>query len=237
MFFFPIWNLASKLKSPLTWILCTELHLGRQDCGESKGNLINCSLCNPNILCQILEKLCNILRTDSLAEVLQWLLHASSKGEIMYLWILSSIYGQKLGNVPMSEVFYLGFAKIMLQFYFPSVQYQSPVYATAHKLVTPQTELLWVMWNTCVQSWFVLLLASPCTQALPEHISGLLGALSTACFPSSMWMAGAHPSKFQILTLLPVPHQNNQVSHLPASFRLFLFCSMKNICQSQVGKP
>lgn len=121
----------------------------------------------------------------------------------------------------MSEVFYLGFAETMLQFYFPSVQYQSPVYPTAHKLVMPQTELLWVMWNTCVQSWFVLLLPSPCSQALREHISGLLGALNTACFPSSMWMARASPSKFQILTPLPAPHQNHQVSHLPASFRLF----------------
>ena len=45
----------------------------------------------------------------------------------------------------MSEVFYLGFAETMLQFYFPNVQYQSPVYPMAHKLVMPQTELLWVM--------------------------------------------------------------------------------------------
>lgn len=135
----------------------------------------------------------------------------------------------------MSEVFYLGFAETMLQFYFPNVQYQSPVYPMAHKLVMPQTELLWVMWNTCVQSWFMLLLPSPCTQALPEHISGLLGALNTAYFPSLMQMARALPSKFQILTPLPVLHQNHQVSHLPASFRLFLVCSMKNICQSPSG--
>lgn len=63
----------------------------------------------------------------------------------------------------------------------------------------------------------------------------LLGALNTAYFPSSMQMARAPPSKFQILTPLPVLHQNHQVSHLPASFRLFLVCSMKNICQSPSG--
>lgn len=37
------------------------------------------SLCVPR---QILAKLCEILHTDSLAEVLQWLVHASNKGEV-----------------------------------------------------------------------------------------------------------------------------------------------------------
>lgn len=82
-----IWNLAPKLNPNwFNWASCTEWHLGRRDCGKSKGNLVAvrfiCSPCNSNIFCQILAKLCNILHTDSLAEVLQWLLHASSKGEI-----------------------------------------------------------------------------------------------------------------------------------------------------------
>lgn len=37
------------------------------------------SLCVPS---QILAKLSDILHTDSLAEVLRWLLHASTKGEV-----------------------------------------------------------------------------------------------------------------------------------------------------------
>ncbi|KAM5340287.1 uncharacterized protein C4orf17 homolog [Glossophaga mutica] len=49
---------------------------------STKTNVKGNTVCIPNYLDQeikILEKLCNILRTDSLAEVVQWLLHASSK--------------------------------------------------------------------------------------------------------------------------------------------------------------
>ncbi|ELK23262.1 hypothetical protein MDA_GLEAN10016946 [Myotis davidii] len=49
---------------------------------STKTNAKESTICIPNYLDQeikILAKLCNILHTDSLAEVLQWLLHASSK--------------------------------------------------------------------------------------------------------------------------------------------------------------
>ncbi|OWK06925.1 hypothetical protein Celaphus_00018594 [Cervus elaphus hippelaphus] len=52
------------------------------------------TICIPNYLDQeikILEKLCNILRTDSLAEVLQWLLHASSKEKE---WVSALIHAE-----------------------------------------------------------------------------------------------------------------------------------------------
>ena len=115
--FLPIWNLAPKLKSQLTWTLGTVWHLGRWNGGESKPYK-PCSLCTSNILCQILEKLCNILRTDSLAEVLQWLLNARTKGETVNPELSLS---SETRNVPMPQVFPLGFAKIMLQYYYPSI--------------------------------------------------------------------------------------------------------------------
>ncbi|XP_067593003.1 uncharacterized protein C4orf17 homolog isoform X1 [Pseudorca crassidens] len=40
---------------------------------------------------KVLEKICNILRTDSLAEVLQWLLHASSKEKE---WVSALIHAE-----------------------------------------------------------------------------------------------------------------------------------------------
>ncbi|XP_044802120.1 uncharacterized protein C4orf17 homolog isoform X4 [Bubalus bubalis] len=46
---------------------------------------------NPLVIKKILEKLCNILRTDSLAEVLQWLLHASSKEKE---WVSALIHAE-----------------------------------------------------------------------------------------------------------------------------------------------
>nr|KAF6430828.1 hypothetical protein HJG63_001872 [Rousettus aegyptiacus] len=52
------------------------------------------TICIPNYLDQeikILAKLCNILRTDSLAEVLQWLLHASSKEKE---WVSALIHAE-----------------------------------------------------------------------------------------------------------------------------------------------
>ncbi|XP_004431048.2 PREDICTED: uncharacterized protein C4orf17 homolog [Ceratotherium simum simum] len=52
------------------------------------------TVCIPNYLDQeikILAKLCNILRTDSLAEVLQWLLHASSKEKE---WVSALIHAE-----------------------------------------------------------------------------------------------------------------------------------------------
>ncbi|XP_057585892.1 uncharacterized protein C4orf17 homolog [Hippopotamus amphibius kiboko] len=52
------------------------------------------TICIPNYLDQeikILEKICNILRTDSLAEVLQWLLHANSKEKE---WISALIHAE-----------------------------------------------------------------------------------------------------------------------------------------------
>ncbi|XP_016079082.1 PREDICTED: uncharacterized protein C4orf17 homolog [Miniopterus natalensis] len=61
---------------------------------SAKPNVKNNTVCIPNYLDQeikILEKLCNILRTDSLAEVLQWLLHASSKEKE---WISALIHAE-----------------------------------------------------------------------------------------------------------------------------------------------
>ncbi|XP_019517192.1 PREDICTED: uncharacterized protein C4orf17 homolog [Hipposideros armiger] len=52
------------------------------------------TICIPNYLDQeikILAKLCNILHTDSLAEVLQWLLHASSKEKE---WVSALIHAE-----------------------------------------------------------------------------------------------------------------------------------------------
>eukprot|EP00070_Physeter_catodon_P040584 XP_028347478.1 uncharacterized protein C4orf17 homolog isoform X3 [Physeter catodon] len=52
------------------------------------------TVCIPNYLDQeikILEKICNILQTDSLAEVLQWLLHASSKEKE---WVSALIHAE-----------------------------------------------------------------------------------------------------------------------------------------------
>ncbi|XP_027455174.1 uncharacterized protein C4orf17 homolog isoform X2 [Zalophus californianus] len=46
---------------------------------------------NPLAIKKILAKLCNILRTDSLAEVLQWLLHASSKEKE---WVSALIHAE-----------------------------------------------------------------------------------------------------------------------------------------------
>uniref|UniRef100_A0A8C3W6G6 Chromosome 4 open reading frame 17 n=1 Tax=Catagonus wagneri TaxID=51154 RepID=A0A8C3W6G6_9CETA len=57
---------------------------------DSKDNTIRI----PNYLDQeikILEKLCNILRTDSLAEVLQWLLHANTKEKE---WVSALIHAE-----------------------------------------------------------------------------------------------------------------------------------------------
>lgn len=165
---------------------CTEWHLGRWDSGESKGNFISllwfiCSLSNSNILYQILAKLCNILRTDSLAEVLQWLLHASSKGKVKIT--ICEHWANLLSetrNVPISEEIriYLVLTKIYLSVISLVVQCQnlcSPVYSTAckltqwHKIWYAHIELLWMMWYTRVQGWFVLLL-SPHTQGSSEHI-------------------------------------------------------------------
>eukprot|EP00070_Physeter_catodon_P040583 XP_028347477.1 uncharacterized protein C4orf17 homolog isoform X2 [Physeter catodon] len=46
---------------------------------------------NPLAIKKILEKICNILQTDSLAEVLQWLLHASSKEKE---WVSALIHAE-----------------------------------------------------------------------------------------------------------------------------------------------
>ncbi|KAF6129074.1 hypothetical protein HJG60_001842 [Phyllostomus discolor] len=61
---------------------------------STKTNVKGNTVCIPNYLDQeikILAKLCNILRTDSLAEVLQWLLHASSKEKE---WVSALIHAE-----------------------------------------------------------------------------------------------------------------------------------------------
>nr|KAF6499257.1 hypothetical protein HJG59_001881 [Molossus molossus] len=61
---------------------------------STKTNVQEKTVCIPNYLDQeikILAKLCNILRTDSLAEVLQWLLHASSKEKE---WVSALIHAE-----------------------------------------------------------------------------------------------------------------------------------------------
>ncbi|XP_066242582.1 uncharacterized protein C4orf17 homolog [Saccopteryx leptura] len=61
---------------------------------SSTTNVKENTVCIPNYLDQeikILAKLCNILRTDSLAEVLQWLLHASSKEKE---WVSALIHAE-----------------------------------------------------------------------------------------------------------------------------------------------
>ncbi|KAK1345707.1 hypothetical protein QTO34_008171, partial [Cnephaeus nilssonii] len=61
---------------------------------NTKTNAKESTICIPNYLDQeikILAKLCNILHTDSLAEVLQWLLHASSKEKE---WVSALIHAE-----------------------------------------------------------------------------------------------------------------------------------------------
>nr|XP_031324843.1 uncharacterized protein C4orf17 homolog isoform X1 [Camelus dromedarius] len=61
---------------------------------SAKTDVKESTVCIPNYLDQeikILEKLCNILQTDSLAEVLQWLLHASSKEKE---WVSALIHAE-----------------------------------------------------------------------------------------------------------------------------------------------
>ncbi|XP_006100358.1 uncharacterized protein C4orf17 homolog [Myotis lucifugus] len=61
---------------------------------STKTNAKESTICIPNYLDQeikILAKLCNILHTDSLAEVLQWLLHASSKEKE---WVSALIHAE-----------------------------------------------------------------------------------------------------------------------------------------------
>ncbi|EFB21090.1 hypothetical protein PANDA_017935, partial [Ailuropoda melanoleuca] len=61
---------------------------------SAKTDVKENTVCIPNYLDQeikILAKLCNILRTDSLAEVLQWLLHASSKEKE---WVSALIHAE-----------------------------------------------------------------------------------------------------------------------------------------------
>ncbi|XP_054447515.1 uncharacterized protein C4orf17 homolog [Pteronotus mesoamericanus] len=61
---------------------------------STQTNVKENTVCIPNYLDQeikILAKLCNILHTDSLAEVLQWLLHASSKEKE---WVSALIHAE-----------------------------------------------------------------------------------------------------------------------------------------------
>ncbi|XP_035149152.1 uncharacterized protein C4orf17 homolog [Callithrix jacchus] len=61
---------------------------------SSKNDVKANTICIPNYLDQeikILVKLCDILQTDSLAEVLQWLLHASSKEKE---WVSALIHSE-----------------------------------------------------------------------------------------------------------------------------------------------
>uniref|UniRef100_A0A452TEF2 Chromosome 4 open reading frame 17 n=1 Tax=Ursus maritimus TaxID=29073 RepID=A0A452TEF2_URSMA len=61
---------------------------------STKTDVKENTVCIPNYLDQeikILAKLCHILRTDSLAEVLQWLLHASSKEKE---WVSALIHAE-----------------------------------------------------------------------------------------------------------------------------------------------
>ncbi|XP_077624173.1 uncharacterized protein C4orf17 homolog [Crocuta crocuta] len=61
---------------------------------STKTDVRENTVCIPNYLDQeikILAKLCNVLRTDSLAEVLQWLVHASAKEKE---WISALIHAE-----------------------------------------------------------------------------------------------------------------------------------------------
>ncbi|XP_044802118.1 uncharacterized protein C4orf17 homolog isoform X3 [Bubalus bubalis] len=84
-----------KVKNPpLTPKSCSTASSSSSEVTSTKTAIKENTICIPNYLDQeikILEKLCNILRTDSLAEVLQWLLHASSKEKE---WVSALIHAE-----------------------------------------------------------------------------------------------------------------------------------------------
>ncbi|XP_013965508.2 uncharacterized protein C4orf17 homolog [Canis lupus familiaris] len=81
-------------KSPSPPKACSTAGSCSSEVTSTKTDVKDNTVCIPNYLDQeikILAKLCNILRTDSLAEVLQWLLHASSKEKE---WISALIHAE-----------------------------------------------------------------------------------------------------------------------------------------------
>lgn len=194
-----------QVKIPNCLILCTEWHLEDKIVWKTKKPYTLYSLCNPNILCQILEKLCNEVYTLILWQKFFSGCSMQVKGKIMYFWTLSSIYGQKLGNVPKSEVSTLDLQRQCCNF-FPSVQHQSPVYATAHKLVMPKL-------NFC--GWRETLVSRAEFVLLPQaHAPRLSLSISLACWEAS-------PSLFLLFnvdgrsTAFQVPDSNTSASSSP----------------------
>lgn len=204
--------------------------------------LFICSLCNSTILCQILARLCNILRTDSLAEVRQWLLHASSKGEIKIsickLWVL---YCQALG---MCQYLKKSKSTLFAKIYCNTLQcfsirifvvlYRGDDHASWSfndlKFAVPHIELLWVTWKKHLCPGLISASSpkSTHTQGSPwAYLLAYCEHWTQSQFLPLVWMAVAQASKFQMLTVLPIPHQNHHLGHLLASFRPFLACSMK----------
>ncbi|XP_045843524.1 uncharacterized protein C4orf17 homolog [Meles meles] len=84
-----------KVKKPLSPPkACSTADSCSSEVMSTKTDVKENTVCIPNYLDQeikILAKLCNILRTDSLAEVLQWLLHASSKEKE---WVSALIHAE-----------------------------------------------------------------------------------------------------------------------------------------------
>ncbi|KAM9699702.1 uncharacterized protein C4orf17 homolog isoform 2-T2 [Dama dama] len=85
----------TKVKNPpSTPKACSTASSSSSEVTSTKTAIKENTICIPNYLDQeikILEKLCNILRTDSLAEVLQWLLHANSKEKE---WVSALIHAE-----------------------------------------------------------------------------------------------------------------------------------------------
>ncbi|XDA77378.1 hypothetical protein R6Z07F_007512 [Ovis aries] len=84
-----------KVKNPpLTPKPCSTASSSSSEVTSTKTAIKENTICIPNYLDQeikILEKLCNSLHTDSLAEVLQWLLHASPKEKE---WVSALIHAE-----------------------------------------------------------------------------------------------------------------------------------------------
>lgn len=175
-------------------------------------------LCNLTVLCQILAKLCDILHTDSLGEVLQWLLHASTKGEIKIniCRYRAQVIVRNWESAKILE-FWNNVALL-----FPTVSASescSPIYPTICMQV-----IQWTQNTACLKlnslEWCELLYLCPkealfwtgarCTSPPDSTQPGSSLSASYGLFWTSntepisfLWMAVTQPSRFQILTTLP----------------------------------
>lgn len=135
---------------------------------------------------------------------------------------------------------YLKFSTLDLQKWSCSIisivfQYHSlcsPVCLTAGKLVIrcPKfgmpSEIIWVMWDTVSRAG----LCFSCLYTQDPPWAYLLASYElgtqSSC-PAFDIDDHTQTSKLQALAVLPIPHQKHQLSHLPASFRPSLTCSMR----------